>query len=246
MPNIGYDFALELLPGEQYNTYSTERWPVGTLGIQQDGRSYRFAYNSSSAALVAGNVIAAPAPVTNHQGLTAVVTPLGALSISLALGATAVLKDQYKGGLITVSVTPGGGDNYAVPSNAVDAGSDTLIQPLAPGDSVRTALTTASKLNLVANSYRNVIQSPATTLTSPPVGIAQLAVPVSTFCWIQVAGLASVLTAGTVVIGEQVIAATGTAGAVGPSANSEIRSIIGRVAYVAATTAWSVIDLNVQ
>lgn len=241
-----YGYKVEIPNGEQFNTYAStdERWPVGTLGYLQDGRAYRFSQAGGST-LVIGNVIAAVAPVANHVNLTAAATAVGSRTIACALGATAMTANQYKNGWINVSVAPGSGQMYAIPAHAAVASSGTFTASLDAGDAVRVALTTTSRLDLIANPYRGVIQAPATTLTSPPVGVAVSAPTTGQFCWIQVLGPASVLTAGTVVIGEQVIAPTGTAGACGPNSvgGAETEAIIGRVLRVAATTAWSTIDL---
>ena len=247
MPNVGYDFVLELAPGEQYKTYTTEAFPVGTVGYQQDGRAYKFAQAGGST-LVVGNVLTAPVPVSTHQNLTAVATAVGARTIACALGNTNNLAvNQYKGGILAVSVTPGGGDAYGLMAHVAAALSTTLVANLADGEAVRTALTTTSRLSLVANPYRGVIQAPISTLTSQPVGICVSAPTTTKFCWVQTRGLANVLTSGTVIIGEQVISPAGAAGAVGPnsSGGAEVESIIGRVVYVAADSAWSTVDLNV-
>jgi hypothetical protein len=93
-----------------------------------------------------------------------------------------------------------------------------------------------------------VIQCPATTIGSNPVGVAVSAPTTGQYCWIQVEGAANVLTAGTLIVGNRAVAPTGTAGACGPetatAATSKIESTIGQVLRVAATTAFSTIDLH--
>src|SRR5437773_6355886 len=62
--------------------YTGERMPT------KDGRSFRYVLNGA-VALVAGNVIQAPAQVANHLALTPVAASIGDTSITVALGATA-------------------------------------------------------------------------------------------------------------------------------------------------------------
>ena len=250
MPNIGYDYAIEIPDGEQYNVYGAtdERYPIGTVGYLQDGRRYRFAKCGGST-LVVGNVIAAQAPLSNHTGRTGIATALGATTTSFVLGATAVTADQYKDGYVTVSVAPGSGQVYRIASHAAVAQSGTFAVPFAAGNVIRgAAITTTSRLDLVPNPYKAVIQAPVTTLTSAVVGVAVSAPTAGQHCWIQTTGAASVLTSGTVIIGEQVVSPAGAAGAVGPnsSGGSEVEYIVGKVLVVAATTAWSTIDLQVD
>ena len=54
--------------GEQYNTYSTERWPVGTRMMLQDGRTFQFA-EAGAVALAAGVLCQSEVPDADHDTL---------------------------------------------------------------------------------------------------------------------------------------------------------------------------------
>jgi len=250
MPNVGYSHQIEIPDGEQYNVYAAtnEKFPIGTIGILQDGRAYRFAKNGG-VTLVVGNVICAQAPLSNHINRTGIATAVGAVTTSVVLGATAITADQYKDGYLTGSVAPGNGQVYLIGSHEAVASSGTFAVPFAAGNTIRVAITTSSRLDLVPNAYKAVIQSPATTLTSAPVGVAVTAPTANQHCWIQVYGPASVLTAGTVIVGNRVVAQTGVAGACGPetatAATSKTEVTIGRVLVASANTASSTIDLDI-
>lgn len=226
---------------------SGERYPVGTLGTTQDGRWYRFAQNGGST-LVPGNVICGPAPVSDYVNNTATATAVGATTVTFTQGATAITQNYFKDGWMSISVTPGAGYMYGISSHDAVGSATSYAWPLAPGESIQVALTTTSRIDLIPNPYRGVIQAPATTLTSTPVGVAVSAPIANAYCWIQVEGMANVLTAGTLVIGNRAVAQTGTAGACGPetatAATSKTEVTIGTVARVAASTAWSAIDLR--
>ena len=250
MPNVGYSKVLEIPDGEQYNVYAAtnERYPIGTLGVLQDGRAYRFA-KAGGATLVPGNVLAAQVPLANHVDLTGIATALGSTSTTVVLGATAVTKDQYKDGFVSVSVAPGSGQTYSIGAHDAVASSGTFIIPFQSGNVIRgAAITTTSRLDLIPNPYKAVIQAPVTTITSAPVGVAVSAPTSGQHCWVQVLGVASVLTSGTLIVGNRAVTPAGAAGAAGPetavAANSKIEITIGRVLRVAATTAWSTIDLD--
>lgn len=251
MPNVGYSHQIEIPDGEQYNVYAAtnERYPIGTIGILQDGRAYRFA-KAGGATLVVGNVLAAQVPLANHVDLTCAATALGATSTTVTLGATAVTKDQYKDGWASISVAPGSGQMYLIGAHAAVDSSGSFTIPFAAGNVIRgAALTTTSRLDLIPNPYKAVIQAPVTTITSAPVGVAVSAPTAGQHCWVQVLGAASVLTSGTLVVGNRAVSPAGAAGACGPetavAANSKIEITIGRVLRVAATTAWSTIDLDI-
>ncbi len=225
---------------------SGERWPVGTLGTTQDGRWFRFAQNGA-ATLVPGNVLSGVAPVTGHVGNTATVTPVGATKVTFTQGATAITQNQYKDGFMSISVTPGAGFIYGISSHSAVASATANTYPLAPGESIQVALTTTSRIDLIANPFRGVIQSPVTTLISTPIGVAVSAPTSGQYCWVQVQGACSVLTDGTVVTGGPVcVPSANTAGAMTAftAGAAEVMSILGTVIRVAATTAWSTVDLR--
>lgn len=253
-----YDYGqiVQLTNAEIRNTYagatsgasllSGERYPVGTLGTTQDGRWFRFAQNGG-VTLVPGNLLCGVAPVTNHVGNTATATAAGATTVTFTQGNTAVTQNQYKDGYLVISVTPGAGYSYPISSHDAVPSATAYAWPL-NADSVQVALTTTSRIDLVANPYRGVIQAPATVLISNPVGVAVSAPTANQYCWIQVEGVCGVLTAGTLVAGNRAVNAYATAGAVAPetavAATSATENTIGQVVRVAASTAWSTIDLH--
>jgi hypothetical protein len=247
-----YDYGqiVQLTNSEVRSVYTGliagERFPVGTLGTTQDGRWFRFARNGGST-LVPGNVVSGVAPVTNQVGNTATATAAGATSVTFTQGATAITQNQYKDGYLSISVTPGAGYIYPISDHPAVASATANTYRL-NGDSVQVALTTTSRIDLVANPFRGVIQAAATTLTSNSVGVAVSAPTSGQYCWVQVEGPANVLTAGTLIVGQRAVTPTGVAGAAGPetatAANSKTESTIGQVMRVAADTAWSTIDLH--
>jgi len=237
--------------GEQYNQYTTQRWPFGTQLIMQDGRKFRFSY--APTLLVVGNVLQAAANVANHVNTTAVASAAGSISPSTTLGATAAAANLYAEGYACVSVTPDGGHAYKVDNHLVNAGSVALVLNLLDGAGIKTAWTTTSRVDLIKNPYDGVIQTPATTHTGVIAGVAVSAVAAGAYGWIQTAGVASVLTDASVVtvLGKAVCASVVTAGSCAHYIPTEAapptgldRPIIGICQRTAAVNAWADVKLT--
>lgn len=233
-----------------------QRYPFGTQLILQDGRKYRFAV-AGGTVLVAREVQQAAANLANHVGLTAIAVNTDALrrSPTFTLGATAVTADQYAGGYLQVSVTPDVGNIYLIGNHDAVVSAGTMTANLAPGSRIRNDWTTATRVNLLKNPYDSTIVYP-TTSTQVHVGVAitPLAAYVAagsalSFGWLQTAGLASVLTNGTVVLGDGVYVAATTAGSVSATTGTfavAYTRIIGFVARVGATAEDSAIFLTMD
>jgi len=237
---------------EQYNTYTTKRWPLGTQMVFQDGRRFRFV-KAGGTALVIGNVIQAPANVANHVDLTAVASALGSNTPTVTLGNTAATLDQYAEGYAVVSVTPDAGHAYKIKSNPAADGLATLQLTLENQVVLIAAWTTTSRVDLIANPCNGVIQTPITTLTGAPMGVAVAAIAASSFGWIQFKGIAAVLTANTISLGGTAWTPGTVAGACEPiilvegTPNTWVKqSLVGVVQRVAASTAWSALDLRME
>lgn len=260
MPNY-YNFVTEITNQEMRTIYtggtsganllSGERFPVGMLGTTQDGRWFRFAQNGAGSALVAGSMYTGPVLQTNHVNNTATATAVGAKTVTFTQGGTAITRNFYKGGTLTVDVTPGGGYSYGIDAHDAVGSATSYAYPLAPGESIQVALTTTSRLSLVSNPWRNLVICPTTTLAAAPAGVAVSLIASNGFGWLQTIGNCSVLTDGTVIIGNLVVSpSTNTAGAVvaesATAATTVIEVPVGTVTRAAASTAFSTINLSLM
>lgn len=190
---------------------------LGELGRTPNGNTYRYVAAGSSA-LTVGNLLQGPAEVANHTNLAPSNTSIGATSLTVTLGNTAATANQYAGGWAVIAVTPGIGYAYEIESHPAASGLATLTLTLK--DSIRIALTNAaSKVDLVANPYNGVIQSP-TTATGTTAGVAVTALTAAYYGWIQTGGVANVLAQGNLTVGNLVVASNGTAGAVENAVNA--------------------------
>jgi len=231
--------------GEQWNKYiaADQRWPLGTKLVLQDGREYRFA-KAGAAALVIGDLLQAPANVANDVGRAGIATAVGSYAPTLTLGG-ATTANLYAEGYWMIAVAnaaaAGGGDTHKIDNHL--AGTTAMVFNLAMYNALRTAIDTTTRVALIQNPYAGVIQVPVTTPTGICVGVAQSAVALTGFGWIQIKGMAAVLTSGTVTLGAPV-AAIAVAGAVGPIAAIATQPPVGFCQRVAAGAAWSTIQLN--
>lgn len=233
-------------PSELYDiTVSTngDGTQLGQLATTGDGRYFRYAY-AGGVALIPGTLLQAPAEVTGSQNLAVAAAAIGATSITTTSTITCAAND-FAGGWVLVTVTPGQGYMYQIGSHAAASGAAVTLNLVDP---ITVALTTASKIDLVSNPYGGggtlgVIINP-TTATSAPVGVAVAATPINYYGWIQVGGVANVLADGAVTVGTALVASNGTAGAV--EALTGVQAIVGTAVTGIATTEYGAVKLNLQ
>lgn len=227
--------------------------PLGTQLVLQDGRKYRFSLAGGSD-LVVGNVITGPASVSTDLDMTPAAGAVNDRIITFTHGAATTAINVFAEGYGFITVTPGLADTYKIASHAAlqNATAGDIVN-LAPGNALRRALTTSSRLSLRRNPYAEVIQSAANTLTGSPCGVAVAAIVSGQFGWLQTRGPCGVLVIGTVVIGQSAVVPTATAGGAGPLTLTEGTPntgggvpIIGRVLVVEATTQATLIDLTLD
>lgn len=236
---------------EVYNTYTDRRWMLGTKLILQDGRMFRFCL-AGGTTLAPGKVCQSPANVANHILQTpATAGVVGDTSLSVTLGATAMTADQYRDGIMSVNLGTGFGYSYALDTHAaVGSGAATGSSlKFKRGVSLQKAVpTTANSVSFIANPYSNSIVYP-TTPTGAPIGVPMVSITNAQYGWLQTRGLSTVLTNGTVVIGDAVVTSATTAGAVDPTTSTfavVYLNLVGFVQVVATSTNYSTIQLTIE
>lgn len=217
------------------NNAQAEATNLGGKAVTGDGREFRFV-TAGAVALVPGKLQQAPAEVTADQNLAIAAAAIGDMSI-VTTSTVTVTANQYAGGWVLISASTGVGYQYQIASHAA-ATAGVLTLNLA--DPIQVALTTSSKIDLVANPYGNVIVNPATA-TSMPIGVAVAATPIGYYGWVQTRGVANVLADGTVTVGTGVVASNATAGAV--EALTGVQAPVGIAVTGIATTEYGAINL---
>lgn len=166
---------------------------VGRDGI---GDEVVFRFCKAGAVNIAANKYVCEAnPVANHSDIAAVVTAAGTKLISVTNGGTALTANQYANGTLAVIDGPGEGEEYTINSHpAADASAVVVITVK---ESLRTALTTSSKINLKLHPCDDVVISP-TDAKDVTLGATVVAVTASYYFWALKKGRAMVTANGTV------------------------------------------------
>ena len=185
---------------------------VGQLVFGQNGKAFRYV-KAGASALVVGNVVQAPAIDTQFDDMATTAQAAGLTTVTVTNGTTVLTGNEFAGGSLSVSVTPGLGDEYTIIGNS-SAGSGATLT-LYIDSPLRTAWTTSTKVTL-RNLFSGVIQCPVTTLTGSVAGVAIAAIAASNYGWIQTKGVAGVLSDNsTGAVGSDVGVPGASAGAVG-------------------------------
>ncbi len=240
MPKTSLTAPLALFNSDVYTSSATQQQDLGALGQTADGRRFRYV-KAGGTALVVGKLQQAIAEDTGEQNLTPTATAVGATSLTTSSTVT-VTANQYQGGFVVVTVTPGEGYMYKIASHPAATAAALTLQL---EDQIQVALTTSSRIDLVASPYNGVVVNP-TSATSAPVGIAVFPITASQFGWVQCGGPATCLADGTVTVGTQLDASNGTAGAVEAHAEAGVQASVGYAVTGIATTEYGTIFLTIN
>jgi len=240
-----FSSELEAIGQDDFISTATPVHKVGTRIVSDDGRVFRYV-QAGLADLVAGNVVQGPALVTAHLATVATATAIGAKTLTITPGATLGTVNQYADGIMSVDTGPGNGYTYSVLSHPAFATSTAFTLTLK--DPIQVALSTASRLGLVANKYRGVIQFPVTTATGPVVGVATYIITASQYGWIQTYGHCSVLISGTPAMGAAVMTPSAVAGSaiILTTTNLVVAQLVGYMAQIGVDTKNNVVDLRIS
>ena len=202
--------ALEYGMEKDFGTLKTH--PLGTIGMLEDGRFYRYCL-AGNATVGAGKVCGSKVSIPNaDMDLVTAAAAIDANVVTVTLGATAATASQYADGLLYVNSTAGPGHVYKIKSNPAADASATLALTMYPGDCVKTALTTSSETGLMESVYKGVLIWP-TTPVGTVVGISPTEITASNYFWVQTQGPAACLCDIAFALGEPVRVSDATAGA---------------------------------
>lgn len=232
---------LSSIAGEDlYNETSYPTTKVGSRGMDSFGNVYRYIYNGG-VALTTGNLLQEPAEDTNYNNMAVpAIVAIGATTIGVTLGGTAVTANQFSGGQLFVSYSTGIGQNFRIISHDVQT-STTGLCNFVVDRPVKIALATTSKVTVRKNKFNGVIQSPITTSTGGVVGVALYANTINYYGWIQSGGdTACLADTGTNFASSDsgVARSLAVAGCVKPADGSEGGEIIGVTNNVTSTDSY--------
>jgi len=231
--------------GSQYGTVDpftsglTQLFPLGSRLLY--GNSV-YAYGRlAAAAVTAGKCVTHAGSIAHHFDLTPTAgVAAGETAISVETAGTDITLNQYANGYLYVNDAAGEGQMLRIKSNpAHDHSADPSIV-ITCYDDLATAITTSSRITLIPDPRSGQIVQAATT-TGATLGVTVVDMAASAYGWFTVSGPATVLTSGTLVVGNHAVP-LGAAGAVGPAAGDVIQ-VIGTVMIVNVTTDYSLINL---
>lgn len=221
-----------------FNPYKTSTLQDHALGTQFfDGEDvYRYAKVGAST-ISRGKLQTAPAPKTNHHNLVVTAAALGDKTITVTLGNTAAVADEYAEGYIVLSDATLGGHQYKIKTHPAANGLATLVVTLYESVQV-VALTTSSKANLVHNTYNGVIEGTSQTVRA--AGVALVNATTGLYLWLKTRGVASILADGTIALGGTIAPSSSVSGAVievsATYATAEATCLIGQATVMAGVT----------
>lgn len=234
--------------GAHFGDHAQQRHNLGTVLMLPDGRRYRYTEVGGTNIATARLVQSEPVTAAWDELVTAAAA-VGARVINITTGATLIAAGDLDEGYANIEDDAGEGHLYKLDIGQAAIAATTAGDIfLAPGNGLVVALTAATTTGVSKNAYKDVVIAP-TTLTARVMGCLTNAINANRFGWAQTSGPASVLTDGTVGIGQSVMPSNGTAGAVEAwglteaAPPTEITPVVGHVMELAATTEESLIYL---
>ena len=232
--------------GSQYGTVDpftsglTQLFPLGSRLLY--GNTVYSYGRLAAVAVTAGKCVTHAASIAHHFDLTPTAgVAAGETAISVETAGTDITLNQYANGYLYVNDAAGEGQMLRIKSNpAHDHSADPSIV-ITCYDDLATAITTSSRITLIPDPRSALIGQAATT-TGATMGVTVVDMAASAYGWFAVSGPATVLTSGTLVVGNHAVP-LGAVGAVGPAAGDVIQ-VIGVVMVVNVTTDYSLINLT--
>ena len=229
---------------DPFTESSTQLFPLGSK-LEYGDRKFRYA-QIDSAVTSSGLTLENKLAISNHRDLVVAAASAGAKSVTVTLGATEATLDYYNEGYLHINDAVGQGQLLRIKDHPAADASATLVLTLY--DPLITEITTSSKADLISSNYK-LVNIAATTHVGVIIGVSTIVMAANYYGWIQTSGPCSVLTSGTLVLGQAAVRSDTAAGAVepgdpanGPNENTQI----GQVLVVNGDTDNSVINLNIE
>ena len=225
---------------DPFTSGAAQLFPLGSR-LLYGNTVYRYG-KMGAGALTAGKCVTHAASIAHHFDLTPTAgVAAGETAISVETAGTDITLNQYAGGYLYVNDAAGEGQMLRIRSNPAHDHSDDASIIITTYDDLATAITTSSRVTLIADPLSALIGQAATT-TGATMGVTVVDMAATHYGWFAVSGPATVLTSGTLVVGNHAVP-LGAVGAVGPAAGDVIQ-VIGTVMIVNVTTDYSLINLH--
>lgn len=239
--------APQIFDLDPYANSNTQQHNLGSIAISSNGDAYRYTrIISTGTDLVAGHIHTALAGEANHLNrVLGAAVAIGATSVEVAVGATAVDANEYNEGTLAFNDVSPEGETYFIESHDASTGSEDITVVISP--SLKTAATTSSQVELIRNPWNNPAVSQLITTRAVGVAIQDWDVSVANFGWLKTRGVAAVLadtTAST--IGHLVAISNQTDGAVGALGTIAEESPVGQTLGISVATEFNSVYLTID
>ena len=233
-----------------YEESSVLKTDLGRFIDFQDGRRFRYCEDGGSG-ITKGHLVCPAAVVANDNtvtqtGMTVTISGghIGAKVINVLLGA-ATTANLYAGGFFVVEGGTGLGQCHRIRKNKAGGASVESPCEVTLYDPLVVALDATSIISLTQNKYKDVRVAPATTVTSPIIGVPLITVTASYYFWCQTRGYAPVVVDddGALTVGMGVASGGGDPGAAIIEAAGLLSHRIGIAVQVAAQDTYATVDL---
>ena len=202
--------GVQIFANDVFDTTTTAVHDIGLLGMSLDGRCSRYSQAGGSN-IAAGKLNVAATQVADDENIACAATAVGTVQVTVTLGASAVVANQYANGYFIVNDVDGEGQTIQISGHPAASGAATLVVTLK--EPLQVALTTSSQASLVKNMWDDVVIS-ATDQADFAVGIPNVAIATTAFGWLQTKGICAALADENVAAGIELTIGTGVAGAV--------------------------------
>lgn len=243
MPRLeGQASVIDFNPNE---TNSVATHNLGQEVRLADKRVFRYA-KAGASNISRGKLQLAPTPKTNHHNVAwSSGGAINATTVTVTLGATAAVANEYAEGYLVVNDATGEGTSYKIKSHPAANSSATLELTLF--DPIRnTALVSGSEMTLVHNAYNGVIEG--TSATQRPAGIPLVNITAGEYGWLQTKGVCPALIGTAATLGALLTADGSTAGAVTDATDvtaPQAQFFVGQAFITGVATEYQPIELNI-
>lgn len=229
-----------------YKTNSIADHQIGRKWVTEEGDVFRYA-KAGASNITAGKLQLSPAPKTNHHNVAvAAAAAIGAKTVTVTLGATAAVANEYAGGFIVFSDVAPEGTRYRITGHpAAESAATlelTLQRPLVE------AVTTSSEASLVHNTWNAVVEGTVTTRSA--AGVPLVDVTAGEFCWLLTRGVTGVLADSAIDLGASVVAGSSTAGALDAQSDTAATAVdqvvVGKAIVAGVDTEYRPVELHID
>jgi len=216
----------------------------GVIGMTENGDIYRYAILAAD--VVAGMLLVADGRDSCHADIPlAADAAVGDTSVSITLGAGAIIADELDEGWLCFTDVSPEGEAYKIVSHPVSAGSEAatfyLDRPLV------TAATTSSEVTLVKNPWNRPAVSQLIAERPAGVTVSDWDVSEAQYGWLKTKGTQPVLQDSTgTTVGYMCSISNQTNGAVGVHSDDDTEYVIGQLMQEGTATEFNPVYLMID